>query len=515
MNAFRTGLTIALLTAGALSASCVGDDPINGGPGIPDTSDASNDDPPSIVTGGGSRDAASKPDVDSAGPSIVTWGNDYSPNTRPMIDVRAGRRVVSVHGSDSATQIEWFDTNGTKVRAVNVSSADLMEVTGIRLDDIGNAYLSITHTKDVTIETGSALVAVASSAQCSVIRLNAVDGMMTWYRSFSVPLPGRANCSVRRVMAGNVLVVAGFGGGTLTSQPGASTLQPSGNYDALVTTLSESEGLPTYSRKFGSVPVGDNREVSDINLRDAHFLTPTTIAVVGSTSSPKVDLGDSNKLTWTPFTTSLGQQVAGLYVRLDLLAPAKNTGEIWPVTHPTLQQEFYEAVMDLQSVTGQDEDVAVAGSCYATTGGSEARFVGTSALALGNDAAAFALGIRPSGRRLVHHAGPDAALFAETFMGLAQAADGRVTLIGASQYGLALGGPCDRGPRGTPAVYLATFTGAGLDSCTGVRELEGATPLSLAGTGATFGLSAVTTVPVSFAEYQAPANRTVVVDMPH
>ena len=442
--------------------------------------------------------------------AATPWGQILPKASMPLADTRGGRRVVASRSADGSVLVDWFDAGGSKSRAATLASTAALEITAVRLDDAGNLYASMLHTAGVDINGEREVQQAAGSQQCTVLRLEASTGAVAWQRNFAVPgAAAKLRCSVRRVLDGNVLVIAGFGGGALTTRPGTLTLAAGGRYDGLVTTLGADTGAHIYTRQFKGESPG---EASDIELRDAHFTSPTTVAVVGSTSSKSVDLGDGKKLAFTPMAT-LGVQSAGLLVRLDLLTATNNAGELWPVTHPT-ESELYESTMTLQSVTGSGNQLAVVGSCYATTGGSVAEFGGIEPLQLGNHPAVFAFGIGAT-RHLLTQTGADIDFFTETFIRVGQADDGRVTLVGFSQPGLALGGPCDRAPRDQPTTYAASFTDASLTTCTALREYKGSTPTEVAGTGDSFVLSAETTVPVSFDGFDAPAGQAVAVELTH
>lgn len=466
-------------------AACVGDDPMG-------QADPQTDRPDGSVITDGQRESSSSGEIGSSSGATDSGVDDASPDSgiAPGVavwgiqldgllhaDARAGFRAVALRTADSgqlSAEIRWYGADGAQAGSLGLSSTASFTVTGLRVDESGDVYISIDHR--ALVQAGASAVPYVDAEQtpqCSIARIARSSGALTWTKNFrrSGGPSGQVTCNVRRIDFGNVLVSGSFRGGALRAGD-EHAANGTGAYgdNGFVATLAATSGARTFAQSFGT-----NGGTGDfLELADAHFTSATQIAAVGTTTSTKVLRGaalDQVIVAWPAPTGGEDASRTAIYLRVDTASPANTSGEAWsmlPVDPSAPLHEYYNASTWMQSVTGNTETTVITG---ALSGDAVAtlRIPGTAPAAFGSSNGAFIVSI-PS-------VGPRQTLTRETGnssypTGMTLGSGGRMLVVGGGQQALSFGAACQRAASDVNTTFIAFFASSDLASCQELRSFR-------------------------------------------
>lgn len=531
----------------AAFVACVGDEPAgNGGAG---SSSSSGDSPAGgssssgavtasssggEVSSSSSGDAAIEPD---AGPpqGAVLWGTsfDQSASVTGVVSVAdsvAGTKIlarsVDLVGSafSKTVRVDWYRPDSTVIRSKTFTSASPIEPSGVRLDAAGNAYLSLNFTDAIT-SAGESNVApsptdgtVPTGTKCAVIRLGALDGSISWARTFyavgtSFPTLSNAGCRVSRVRSEGtaldyrVLVSGVFTGPGLHSNPGTGVIAaaryplrgaPSAT-DGFVAVLDASSGD---RRALESLGADGNSVVSySVAVDDAAFLGSSKLLVAGRSSSYTVTRGNSAQvLAQWPSRGPNETSPAAVVFTLDLQDPAASSGEAWYAVPTTTPDGAYTRSSEATAIVGREDQLAVVVSAKASHASSLV-VPGLPDTPLGTAGRHLVVGIGPESSRRVFAVEKPAS----GGQALMQTADGRVVLATSTGGAIDYGPSCRAAGASGLGTTLAFFTDATLRTCTRSVSYPNAVPHRLSGSQDVAVLTGHTTGAVVFDTVTIPA----------
>lgn len=510
----------------ALAAACVGDGPGAGAeaPGSSGEASSSGSSGEASSSGGGSSSSGSSSggdagtsssggnpsdagDAGSDASGTAQWAR-VAPEgfaatamhlraTTVAADARGAWRVFAKRLDDPhRIRLEWLDAQGALLRSAAFDSAEELALTGVRLDDAGNAYVSFVFRGSVTGVGPTALtpsVSLNSTAirECAVARFDA-DGSAGWRRSFHVsasasgtfPNNHGVDCAVQDVK-GQVLVAGSFTTASVITKPGSGTAYsrhgngagPSPLSDGFVAQLALATGTADYLESVAAITT--NRGVS---LTAAAQLGPTRIAVAGSTDSGKTTLSagaEAPTLTsWTP--GNLNGDSAALYAEIDT-AGATSTGEIWEAraTEAATGQTMRASATALAA--GPSGVVVLTMASSSVAGAVQIPGVGDTIPLTPNTTRRVLVGIANDGSRRARHHDyyPN-----QTGVGaVAQGPDGRIVLSLSRRQAIDFGNGCTLGASAsTTRTYVAFFDDAKLGTCTHLADVPEFRPWHLGAT---------------------------------
>lgn len=496
--------------------ACDGDDPpanpdaladasSSSGSGASSGSSGSSGSSSSSGSSGSSGDGAAE-----AGPpgGTILYGTHFPylaplSDAVPQADLRGRYRVIArpLFEDDAArgVRVTWLEQAGSDGLAADFTSSQPTVLTGARLDDEGNAYVSFVYRDTVAGPAGSTIApAQAGTNQCAIVRIGHDTGSVDWVRRISVGASAMGEhtvaCSVRRVFGERVLVVGRFSSSSARIAE-LATAEPAFVSDHLDTNVARADGLVAAFDLTGALRVAQSFNAEPAGsalISDAEYLSASEIVAVGLTTSATL----RRDRTGPALATSVGAGAGFESTVVSLhLGDDTTTAEIWSLEPQADAGGSFDARGSALAVAGDAHGFAVLGATLGSP--SLLRVPSLAPIPVAADRA-FLVGVGADGARRAY--GYERPVEAHR-LALSRDPAGRLIASGLQANALALGPSCAL-PASSTAGFLAVFADTSAAACNSVRAYTGLWPADLAAGAGSVMWTGLTTSGVDFGELE-------------